>query len=98
MEQSVQEKVKRFVELSREFTVEEKEVFGDVKVTNSLFMGYMHNSISINHYDLQIQPSRLEVFEKQLNEKAEKARRFEEYITLQNDLGAYFRSLDKLNS
>lgn len=100
MEQLVQEKVKRFVELSVEFSVKEDEVYRDVDVRNktiSFHHGHYH-AIDMVAYGTEPPVTKIEIFESELKSRMEKARRFEEYISLQKDLGAYFESLSKLNS
>ncbi len=84
----MENKIKRFIELSKEFTVGSKEIYGD---TAPIYIS--GSCVNIIH---EFQPTRLESFTKEQQEKVEKAERYEEYLALQTDLSDYYNALTKL--
>lgn len=94
----MEEKIKRFVELSLEFTVSGKEIYKDFTNThygggNFIFTGGSCGSISLNPVST---PTQLETLEKNLLEISEKAKRYEEYLELQILLSEYYKALNNL--
>jgi hypothetical protein len=88
----MEEKIKRFIELSKEFTVKSNNIYGDsiatYPSTSSVYVDFTHES--------QLQPTKLEQFTKAQRDKVEKAERYEEYLTLQTDLSNFYNALTKL--
>lgn len=94
----MEEKIKRFVELSVEFTISSDVIYPT---------GYNNNTFSISagsgcivtglQSTFTKEPTRLERFEKFSADKVEKAKRYEEYLELQKDLAEYYKIVDKLN-
>ncbi len=98
---TLNEKLQRFLELSSEFTVKSHEVYDGFQE--------QFTSISINagcggYYAIDSsqkeaqQPTKLEQFEIAQKEKIEKAKRYEEYISLQTDLKQYYSALNKIEN
>jgi hypothetical protein len=94
----MEDKIKRFIELSKEFTVKSNDVYGDFN-HNAVFT-FTGSGGSYYWTGAQAQniqpPTKLEQFTKEQQDKVEKAKRFEEYITLQRDLSDYYNALIKL--
>lgn len=103
----MENKIKRFIELSKEFTKTAEEVYEGFEAFS---IGYMHisgtNSFSIsgtgdisnNGSYSQITESKAEQFEKSQLEKINKVKRYEEYLELQTSLSEYYNALNKLNN
>lgn len=94
----MENKIKRFIELSREFTVGSKEVYGDsIPNMNILTIGNGGGYYTIDAQTQNIKvPTKLEQFAKEQQDKVEKAERYEEYLTLQTDLSNYYKAVTKL--
>lgn len=98
----MEDKIKRFIELSKEFTVDGKEIYkdltnthyGGVTNTNSCFIG--SSTISYSSSPTSVNKTQLETFEENVFKMVEKARRYEEYLILQTDLLNYYKALTKL--
>lgn len=95
------EKVARFVELSKEFSIKESDMYEGFEVpinyTYSLMAsGNAKTSVSsLNSPETQ---GKQEAYYNFLNDKMELVKRWEEYKSLQEDLNNYFKSVDKLMS
>jgi hypothetical protein len=89
----MENKIKRFIELSKEFTIESKEIYG--KNDSSIYTAGW-TSCATGQEQHFIKPTRLEVFTEEQNKKIAKAERYEEYLTLQTDLSNYYNALIKL--
>lgn len=87
----MEEKIKRFVQLSLEFTIRAKEIYP----MDSL-QSYTSGTIYLSTDNMTPSPSLLERFTKSQKEKIEKAERYEEYLELQKSLSDYYRALNKL--
>lgn len=95
----MENKIKRFIELSKEFIVNGKEIYknlsgnpyeGNISInTNSSAMGGCCSTQTVSK-------TQLETFEENATKMVEKAKRFEEYLTLQTDLSNYYNALTKL--
>lgn len=99
----IEKSVARFVELSKEFTIDGDEVYEgfETKIGNSPYIipttgsGTVYIGVQLQYGNV---PSKVEQYEKALKEKVEKAKRFEEYLELQKTLTEYFNSVNKLNN
>jgi hypothetical protein len=99
----MEEKIKRFITLSKEFTIDSEDIYkGFQKVSynpavyhgrNTINFGTCTESIFVNSL---ITESKLDQFEFAQLEKINKAKRFEEYLKLQVDLSEYYNALEKL--
>lgn len=95
--------VSRFVELSREFTTNADEVYeGFEEVRPGHFSisagtSYISGQVQYSSISFTPLPSKLEQYEQHIQNKYEKAKRYEEYLELQKTLTEYFNSVDKLN-
>ena len=96
----MEDKIKRYLELSKEFTVKSHEVY-DGFSENS---GYV-TVVSGNTYYMSAceseepkQPTKAEQFETAQLEKIAKVKRYEEYLKLQSDLLGYYTAKEKLNN
>lgn len=108
----MESKIKRFIELSKEFTKDSGEVYeGFKEVSNGWIMGTCitgtntSNVVGLssvnyigNHTNSQITESKAEQFEKSQLEKINKVKRYEEYLELQTSLSEYYNALEKLNN
>ena len=93
----IQKKVERFVELSKQFSKREDELFDKV-VTDSIRlspMGYGSNIYVEDEPDKVIK-TRSEVILEEAIEIATRSDDFDEYIRLQVDLSEYFKINNKL--
>lgn len=103
----MENKIKRFIELSKEFTKDAKEVYEGFEVlsagylniqgTNNLHIcgtGYVSYTASYS----SVTESKAERFEKEQLEKINKVKRYEEYLELQTSLSEYYNALNKLNN
>lgn len=93
--------VARFVELSREFTIDGDEVYEGFSPLPAygIYMTSSGSGSSDGGYRLVVNPpspTKLEQYETALQEKYEKAKRYEEYLELQKNLSEYFKNLEKL--
>lgn len=98
---ALNEKLQKFVELRKEFTVESSKVYESFN-TNSIFTGSTTivsggcftsiNSLS----QTTKEPSKLKQLAIAQKERVEKARRYEEYLELQTSLSNYFPALNRL--
>lgn len=96
----MENKIKRFLELSKEFTVKSHEVYEGFQET--------YGSLTLNsngYYCTRVigecppeQPTKLEQFETAQLEKIAKVKRYEEYLQLQTDLLEYYTAKEKLNN
>ena len=94
----MENKIKRFIELSIEFTADSREIYGEsVFSTASSINMWSGVTISLPTPGYQQPPlTRLEQFTKAQQDKAEKVERYEEYLALQTDLLDYYNALTKL--
>ena len=96
----MEDKIKRYLKLSEEFTVKSHEVY-DGFSENS---GYVTMVSGNSHYILDCrseevkQPTKAEQFETAQLEKIDKVKRYEEYLKLQSDLLEYYTAKEKLNN
>ncbi len=100
--EKLNEKLQRFLELSKEFTVGSREVYGDFNQNigftsiGSGFNGTLYMAEAAQ--TIKKEPTKLEQFEIAQKEKIEKAKRFEEYRELQTDLSNYYSALNKIEN
>lgn len=98
----MENKIRRFLKLSVEFTVESDEVYeGFIENigNNILTYGSCHiNSALTYQIDSCKTPTKLEQFTNSHQEKIKKAERYEEYLKLQKDLLEYYTAKEKLNN
>ncbi len=93
----MEEKIKRFVELSKEFTIEIEEIF-EYQPQN-ITMNYSNfGTLSVNccTQNQVVSKTRLEVLKENAEKEISRAERFEEYLKLQADLSDYYNALEKL--
>lgn len=101
----MEEKFKRFLELSNKFTKSQEDVLGkDVPYT-------INRDITINGYSVLSSKPQIatilssnekikttsELILESAKEKAQLADEYDEYLKLQKDLQEYFKAVDKLN-
>lgn len=94
----MENKIKRFIELSKEFTVDSREIYGE-SLFSTISSHDMWTGVTValpTHGDHKPPLTRLEQFAKAQQDKIEKVERYEEYITLQKDLSNYYNALTKL--
>ena len=84
--------VARFVELSKEFTISDSEAYEGFTSNTINWCTSRWDSNNINTNLLKV-----ELYEKFLQDKIGRAKRYEEYLELRKNLGEYFNSVDKLN-
>lgn len=97
----MENKIRRFLELSKEFTVKSNEVYEGFQETYgnlTINGGICYSSSGYTVSSDQNTPSKLERFTKSQQEKIEKAERYEEYLKLQSDLLEYYTAKEKLNN
>ena len=102
----MENKIKRFIELSREFTKDAEEVYegfkvdntGDMHINGNFSIGTGNGYITTAQTYSQITDSKAEQFEKSQLEKINKVKRYEEYLELQTSLSEYYNALNKLNN
>lgn len=95
----MENKIKKFLELSKEFIVTSNEVYeGFSDITTGIT--YTHSGYGILNGICHNgkQPTKLEQFEKAQLEKIAKVKRYEEYLQLQTDLLEYYTAKEKLNN
>lgn len=86
----MEEKVKRFIELSKEFTIDSSQIFEFIP--QNFTLSYATNCCS----NQVSRKTRLELLKENLEREASRAERFEEYLKLQADLSEYYNALEKL--
>lgn len=92
-------KVQRFLELSKEFTVDSNKVYdGFQQQFTSISMSGYYETCCDNRTEQEKPPTKLEQFEIAQKEKIEKAKRFEEYLHLQTELSNYYTALNKIEN
>jgi len=98
----MEEKFKRFLELSLKFTKNKREVLGDYPQSNN---GLLFSNPSIGFAVLNdtqsykvAEKSTADLIREEAEKKAVLADEFEEYLELQKNLGEYFRITEKLNN
>ena len=90
-------KVLRFLELSKEFTIDSEEIF-EYQPQNNFSIGG-HGYITINNQSEQLNSkTRLELLKEKSEKEVSKAERFEEYLELQKDLLEYYQALNKVRN
>lgn len=97
----MEHKIKRFIELSKEFTINSNKVYEGFEnnVANGFTMsGWTTASLTNCSGNISKQPTKLEQFEKAQLEKIAKAKRYEEYLQLQTDLLEFYTAKEKLNN
>jgi len=97
----MENKIKRFLELSKEFTVKSHEVYEGFEETYgniTINGGICYTSVGCTTTNGYQTPTKLEQFTKSQQEKIEKAQRYEEYLKLQSDLLEYYTAKEKLNN
>lgn len=93
----MEDKIKRFIELSREFTVNRQEIYGEDNTWYGTTSCGVSGTIRLAYdSDQPTLTSELEKFIRNQDKKVKKAERFEEYLTLQTDLSNYYNALTKL--
>ncbi len=101
MENKINEKIKRFVLLSKEFTVSSEEIYEGFSPTFSGNLTFNSSCSSSNIYytssvNTEIPKTKLEQYKENLEEKINIAERYEEFLELQIELSTYFDSMEKL--
>jgi len=99
----MEEKFKRFLELSLRFTKTKSEVLGNYPQSN---VGYIGSSgitdsfATLNFTDSYkaVEKSTADLIREEAEKRAVLADEFEEYLELQKNLGEYFRITEKLNN
>ncbi len=100
----MEEKLRRFLELSVEFTIDSDEIYDgfvpEIQCTGHIIFGNSNGpyTITATQSNTTPQPTKLEQFETAQLEKIEKAKRYEEYLTLRTDLLNYYNAKEKLNN
>lgn len=95
----MENKIKRYLELSKEFTVKSHEVYEGFSEN----LNYVNIHSGNNHFESMckseqpIYPTKAEQFETAQLEKVAKVKRYEEYLKLQSDLLEYYTAKEKLN-
>ncbi len=90
----MKEKIRRFIELSFEFTISSDNIYTEPNVN---YITGFNSATEIRFTAGTVEmPTRLEAFKKALEYKAKKAERFEEYLQLQQDLSNYYNALKKV--
>lgn len=93
----MENKILRFLELSKEFTIDSKEIF-EYQQQNDFGIGG-HGYITITSQSKQLNSkTRLELLKEKTEKEVSRAERFEEYLQLQTDLLEYYQALNKLKS
>lgn len=102
----MEEKLIRFLKLSEEFTVKSDEVYDGFEV-EPLYINSSSGCYTLpigavgcgfNTITNDPPKTKLEQFETAQLEKIEKAKRYEEYLTLRTDLLNYYNAKEKLNN
>ena len=99
----MEEKFKRFLELSLRFTKTKSEVLGNYPQSNSYTTAIRSSDICfatlncIDSYKVT-EKSTADLIREEAEKKAVLADEFEEYLELQKNLGEYFRITEKLNT
>lgn len=89
----MEDKIKRFIELSKEFTIDSREIYGK---NNDSICFIDSSSFGVRQENNFVEPTRLDIFIKAEHKKIAKAGRYEEYLKLQTDLSNYYNALTKL--
>lgn len=103
METNIEQKILRFIELSREFISQPKDLYDNLVSTNTISVSevdrsyLLYNASFSNSYN-EPSPTQLELLKRSLDAKYEKAQRWEEFVGLRNDLNSYFSAKNKLNN
>jgi len=103
METNIEQKILRFIGLSREFISQPKDLYGDSSNTLSIVdtghtgMVYSGN-LTFRTSSNESSPTQLELLKRSLDAKYEKAQRWQEFVELRNDLNSYFSAKNKLNN
>lgn len=93
----MEEKIKRFITLSKEFTIEVGEIFEYQPQYGTLtFNSSGTLSTSCCTSNQVASKTRLEVLKENAEKEVSRAERFEEYLKLQADLSEYYNALEKL--
>lgn len=87
------EKVARFVELSKEFTTDENQIYEGYQPNGIVFTT---NGVNFNYNIVGNTVPKVIQYEIYLEEKLNMTRRYEEYKNLQASLSEYFASVEKL--
>lgn len=93
----MEEKIKRFVELSKEFTINVEEIFeyqSQYATVNYSISGTLSTNCCTSNQ--AVTKTRLEILKENANKEVKRAERFEEYLKLQADLLEYYNALEKL--
>jgi hypothetical protein len=90
-------KILRFLELSKEFTIDSEEIFTYQPQNNFIISGHGYGTINSQSEQLNSK-TRLELLKEKSEKEVSKAERFEEYLQLQTDLLEYYQALNKLKS
>lgn len=98
MQDNILKKMARFVELSKEFTIEESDVYEGFQIP--LSYGYLTASgtgtINFSNIPNPEYGTKQQEYKKFLNEKIETVKRWEEYKDLREKLNQYFENLNNL--
>ena len=96
----MEQKIKRFIELSKEFTLDSDEIYeGFQEMRNNCLTFTGASSVtfaSYNNDNLTKYPTKVEQFETEQLEKIAKVKRYEEYLELQSSLLEYYTAKEKL--
>jgi len=93
MEQEIQNKVERFIELSGKFSKAPEKYSVDYVITGS---GQLTFSSGINLDSVIKQVSAAEKIRAQAEREAKLCEEYDEYLELQKDLSQYFKTVNKL--
>ena len=101
MDIKLQNKIARFIELSKKFSKSVVDVFGKEDTSHGWTVGTIavgsDNSISYQSSpEIVTPPTRAELILEEAEEKATLSNEYDEYISLQNLLGEYFKINNKL--
>ena len=95
----MEDKIKRYLELSKEFTVKSHEVYDGFSENSgyvTMVSGNSYHILDCRSEEVK-QPTKAEQFETAQLEKIAKVKRYEEYLKLQSDLLGYYTEKEKLN-
>lgn len=97
MEKEIQNKVQRFVELSKQFSKSEYDLFpqnNGMHQFSTISSGTCYGTINVNSNQNEL--TRTEKLQQELTAKIQKSKDYDEYLGLQKDLSEYFSAVNKL--
>lgn len=97
----MEDKIQRFIELSKEFTVSSDKVYENFYPAGNIISISSNNTVSFygsasSQSESIKYPTKLEQFTAAQEEKVAKAKRYEEYLELQSSLSNYYKAAEKL--